>query len=100
VTLLRSLRRQPGGRTNRMQRVRHPTSRTRVRTGRRRSSTSDATPRAAHPGRPRIRDAEGRDAVGTAATVFAGIDVSKDTLDRCLLLPGGGAKEAAFGNDA
>ncbi|HEY8503915.1 MAG TPA: IS110 family transposase [Gemmataceae bacterium] len=38
--------------------------------------------------------------MGTAATVFAGIDVSKDTLDRCLLLPGGGAKEAAFGNDA
>src|SRR5262249_16838254 len=49
-------------------------------------------------GRPRIRDAEGRDAVGTAA-VFAGIDVSKDTLDCCLLLPGGRAKEAAFGND-
>jgi transposase len=36
--------------------------------------------------------------VGTA-TCFAGIDVSKDTLDCCLLLPGGKAKEAAFGND-
>jgi transposase len=38
--------------------------------------------------------------VGTAATCFAGIDVSKDTLDACLILPGGEAKEAAFGNDA
>jgi len=37
--------------------------------------------------------------VGTAA-VFAGIDVSKDTLDACLVLPGGQAKEATFGNDA
>jgi transposase len=37
--------------------------------------------------------------VGTAATCFAGIDVSKDTLDACLLLPGGRAKEATFGND-
>jgi transposase len=40
--------------------------------------------------------------VGTAATtatVFAGIDVSKDTLDCCLLLPGGKAKEHAFAND-
>src|SRR3954471_12588693 len=48
--------------------------------------------------RPRIRDTEGRDAVGTA-TCFAGIDVSKDTLDCCLLLPGGRAKEAPFAND-
>jgi transposase len=40
--------------------------------------------------------------VGTAAdsTAFAGIDVSKDTLDCCLLLPGGRSKEHAFGNDA
>lgn len=38
--------------------------------------------------------------MGTAATAFAGIDVSKDTLDCCLLLPGGRAKEHAFGNDA
>jgi transposase len=38
--------------------------------------------------------------VGTAATHFAGIDVSKDTLDCCLLLPGGKAKESAFANDA
>jgi transposase len=37
--------------------------------------------------------------VGTAATVFAGIDVSRDTLDCCLLAPGGKTKEAAFGND-
>jgi transposase len=39
--------------------------------------------------------------VGTAATatVFAGIDVSKDALDACLLLPGGKAKEHAFAND-
>src|SRR5438067_4964134 len=50
-------------------------------------------------GRPRIGDAEERDAVGTAATCFAGIDVSKDTLDCCLLLPGRKAQEAAFSND-
>jgi transposase len=37
--------------------------------------------------------------VGTAATCFAGIDVSKDTLDCCLLLPGGRAKEHTFAND-
>ena len=37
--------------------------------------------------------------MGTAATCFAGIDVSKATLDACLLLPGGKAKEATFGND-
>jgi len=37
--------------------------------------------------------------VGTAATAFVGIDVSKDTLDACLLLPGGGTKESSFGND-
>src|SRR5262249_3364831 len=66
------------------------------RPGRRRSSTSDATPRAAHPSRPRLRDAEGRDARGTAATGFAGIDVSKDTLDCCLLVPGGKAREHTF----
>src|SRR5207248_4533915 len=48
------------------------------------------------------RDAEGRDAVGTAATTathFVGIDVSKDTLDCCLRPPGGKAREATFGND-
>jgi transposase len=33
-----------------------------------------------------------------AATAFVGIDVSKDTLDACLLLPGGRTKEHAFGN--
>jgi transposase len=37
--------------------------------------------------------------VGTAATHFVGIDVSKDALDACLLLPGGTTKEAAFAND-
>jgi transposase len=36
--------------------------------------------------------------VGTD-TCFAGIDVSKDRLDCCLLLPCGKAKEQAFGND-
>jgi transposase len=36
--------------------------------------------------------------VGTAATCFAGIDVSKDTLDACLLLPGGSARQATFAN--
>ena len=34
-----------------------------------------------------------------AATCFIGIDVSKDTLDCCLLAPGGQAKEHTFGND-
>jgi transposase len=37
--------------------------------------------------------------VGTATTCSVGIDVSKDTLDACLILPGGKAKEATFGND-
>jgi transposase len=39
--------------------------------------------------------------VGTAATTaaFVGIDVSKDTLDACLLLPGGETQEAPFAND-
>lgn len=34
-----------------------------------------------------------------AATVFVGIDVSKDTLDACLLPSGGKTKEARFAND-
>ena len=38
--------------------------------------------------------------MGTAATCFAGIDVSKATLDACLLTPDGRTREAAFGNDA
>jgi transposase len=38
--------------------------------------------------------------VGTAATAFVGIDVSKDSLDACLILPGVKAKERAFANDA
>ena len=37
--------------------------------------------------------------MGTAATAFVGIDVSKDTLDACLLLPGGRARAATFPND-
>lgn len=37
--------------------------------------------------------------MGTTATCFVGIDVSKDTLDACLVLPDGRAREAAFGND-
>src|SRR5437660_1465187 len=44
------------------------------------------------PGRPRIRELEGRGAVGTAATAVIGIDVSKDTLDACLLTPDGKAR--------
>jgi transposase len=38
--------------------------------------------------------------VGTAATYFAGIDVSKDTLDACLLGPDGRTREKRFANDA
>ena len=38
--------------------------------------------------------------MGTAATAFVGIDVSKATLDACLLGPDGRAKQAAFANDA
>jgi transposase len=33
-------------------------------------------------------------------TIFVGIDVSKDTLDACLLLPQGKERQAAFTNDA
>ncbi|MFO0799841.1 MAG: hypothetical protein U0804_20410 [Gemmataceae bacterium] len=54
VTLPGSLRRQPGGRANRMQRLRHPTSRTRWRTDHRRSSTSDAIPGRLTRATPRI----------------------------------------------
>src|SRR4051794_7196761 len=50
--------------------------------------------------RPRIHEPEGRDAVGTSATYFIGIDVSKATLDACLLAPDGTAREAPFANDA
>jgi transposase len=35
-----------------------------------------------------------------AATAFVGIDVSKDTLDACLLLPQGKQRHASFANDA
>src|SRR5262245_39637990 len=35
-----------------------------------------------------------------AATAFVGIDISKDTLDACVLLPGGKGRQAAFANDA
>jgi transposase len=37
--------------------------------------------------------------VGSAATYFVGIDVSKATLDGCLLAPDGRTREAAFPND-
>ncbi|MBN9521677.1 hypothetical protein J0H58_24715 [bacterium] len=37
--------------------------------------------------------------MGTAATGFAGIDVSKDTLDACPLGPDGRARGKPFGND-
>src|SRR5262249_60042692 len=76
------------------------TSGTRSRPGRRRPSTSDAIPGAAHRPAPRIYEPEGRDAMGTAATAFVGIDVSKATLDACLLGPDGRVKGAAFANDA
>src|SRR5262245_55600262 len=58
-------------------------------------------PGAAPRARPRIREPEGRDAVGTAAaTCFVGVDVAKATLDACLLRPRGPARAAAFANDA
>jgi transposase len=47
---------------------------------------------------PRIREPEGRDAVG-AATHFAGIDVSKDTLDVCHLGADGATRGKRFAND-
>src|SRR5262249_35578080 len=75
------------------------TSGTRSRPGRRRPLTSNAIPGAAPPPPPRIHEPEGRDAVGTAATYFVGIDVSKATLDVCLLGPDGRAWEAGFAND-
>ena len=51
-------------------------------------------------GRPRIHEPEGRNAVGQqTATAFVGVDVSKDTLDACLLLPQGKRRQAAFAND-
>jgi transposase len=37
--------------------------------------------------------------VGTAATCFVGIDVSKDTLDACLIRPDGRGREATFANN-
>src|SRR5262245_58078610 len=49
---------------------------------------------------PAFREPEGRDAVGTAATHFAGIDVSKDTLDACLLGPDGRTRGKRFANAA
>jgi transposase len=48
----------------------------------------------------RIHEPEGRDAVGqAAATAFVGIDVSKATLDACLLRPRGKERAATFAND-
>jgi transposase len=50
--------------------------------------------------RPRIHEPEGRNAVGLpTATVFVGIDVSKDTLDVCLLPPGSKERTSVFPND-
>src|SRR5262249_35740068 len=53
--------------------------------------------------RPRIREQEGSSAMGNntanTATAFVGIDVSKDTLDVCLLFPNGRTKQATFAND-
>ena len=53
--------------------------------------------------RPRIREPEGSSAMGNAShntdTAFVGIDVSKDTLNACLILPAGKTKEATFAND-
>src|SRR5262249_26478598 len=87
---------RPGGRINRMQRMR---------------------PRPREPGggpaagaldlgcqlgaRPRIREPEGRDAVGTASTAthFAGIDVSKDARDAGLLGPSGATRTKRLAND-
>src|SRR5439155_21056190 len=82
--------------------ARGPTSRTRWRTGHRRPRPRmpyrGGSPRA----RPRIREREGRDAVGNASTAshFAGIDVSKATLDAGLLGPGGATRAKRFANDA
>lgn len=42
----------------------------------------------------------GTEAEAATATVFVGIDVSKDTLDACLILSGGKTKEAPFANTA
>src|SRR4051812_7465082 len=54
---------------------------------------------AAHPEPdPAFREREGRDAVGTAATYFAGIDVSKDALDACLPGPAGRPRAKPFAN--
>src|SRR5262245_12111644 len=51
--------------------------------------------------RPRIREPEGSNAVGTnSANAFVGIDVSKDSLDACLLLPTGKLKQTTFANDS
>src|SRR5262245_41177592 len=47
---------------------------------------------------PAFREPEGRGAVGTASTHFAGIDVSKDTLDAALLGPDGRTWARRFAN--
>src|SRR3954471_654489 len=65
-------------------------------------TTGAPRPRTLSRGRPAPaatphREPEGSSAVGTnTATAVVGIDVSKDTLDACLILPGGKTKEAAF----
>src|SRR5262245_55173784 len=50
------------------------------------------------PSRPPIREPEGRDAVGIAASHFAGIDVSKDALDVAPLGPEGRTRPKRFAN--
>src|SRR3954453_3282975 len=103
VTVNGSLRRQPGGRANRMQRLRPDLA----------NQMADRPPAlldlgchtgAAPRADPEFREREGRDAVGTASTAavthFAGIDVSKDTLDACLLGPAGRTRGKAFANTA
>src|SRR5262245_63975462 len=84
-----------------MQRTRHSTSGTRWRAGRRRPRPRTPS-RGGSPGRPRIHEPEGRDAVGltATATAFVGIDVSKATLDACLIRPRGQGRRQAFANDA
>src|SRR3954465_11093092 len=89
---------EPGGRINRMQRMRHrprePGGGPTAGAPRPRTLPRGRLPRV----RPRIRELEGRGSLGTAATAVIGIDVSKDTLDACLLTPDGKARDRAFPN--
>ncbi|MBA4068136.1 MAG: hypothetical protein C0501_31435 [Isosphaera sp.] len=96
-----SLRRQPGGRANRMQRLRPDLA----------NQMADRPPAlldlGCHPGaahtepHPAFREREGRYAVGAASTAihFAGVDVSKDTFDADLLGPTGANRPRRFADD-